>query len=617
MKSADVDENWEWFVNALELDRIRLTLSHFPVEDTLVPLRFSDVEFASSCDIHDEAYSANFETGRSGDDVSLPWIATCEDLRYSPGFILPFILASLDVHLPSEPEQNRRSIENIDEGSQQDTISLRDEDTIAEHRAFAYTCRKVADRGGIALAIASLSSRCPSIRRVAIAICGLFLKVLQRDESRAIKSWRERPQQEMIMSSIQRGLAVRRSIQIHKRDTPESGEHVGTSATNLYQYKIPMLPAVSAIFLAKALLVLSSPEHDMYGQMNRYFLRLTDYHGAFPDCFGIPSFLSLYCSSSDDITRSRSERNYALHMLKDGVVDEYCYRIISQHHVPELIMSSFDCMIDDPESKSELSLTVEVIETFVRAGGKNASNHLIKRQGILSWLHGILSWRQISHVLPDVALKCKFLDLITTAVNSFRCHGLGKDDEKENNTLAFYEKVPLANIAVRLCIDGGHLAEHEDDVISHELKKSLLMSTCNALWAIYLADKQCNVSGATQGLTSIRDQSLLMKKCVHLGILFEKVLVPLCDLPLIPDENDVSSAHLFCSLALGFLLDMKMQLSSDSILLCIKRVHALVKLNPCLQKDAKLMALVVNCRRLAVSAGGLDVWNLFLPYVGN
>ncbi len=612
-----MDENWEWFIDAIDLDRIRLTLSHFPVEDTLVPLRFSDIEFATSDDIHDETYGANLEAGRSRDNGSLPWSKTGEDLRYSPGFILPLILASLDVQFPSEPKKSRRCIENIDEGCQQDTISLRDEDTIAEYQAFAYTCRKVADRGGIALAVASLSSRCPSIRRVAIAVCGLFLKALQMDESHGIKSWRERPQQEMIMSSIQRGLAVRRSIQLHKKDTPEGGEHIGLSATDFHQYKIPMLPAVSAIFLANALLVLSTPNHDMYGQMNRYFLRLTEYHGAFQDCFGIPAFLSLYCSSSDDIFRSRIERNYALQMLKDGVVDEYCYRIISQHHVPELIMSSFDCMIDDPESKSELYLTIEVIETFVRAGGKNASNHLIQRQGILSWLHGILSWRQISHVLPDVALKCKFLDLITTSVDSFRDHGLGNDDENENNTLAFYEKVPLANIAVRLCIDGGHRAEHEDEIISQELKKSLLISTCNALWAIYLADKQCDDSGPTQGLTSLRDQSLLLKKCVHLGILFEKVLAPLCDLPLVPDENDVSSAHLFCSLALGFLLAMKMQLSSDSILLSMKRVHALMKLNPCLQEDVKLTALIVSCRRLAVSAGGLDVWNLFLPYVGN
>lgn len=595
MSNADVDEDREWFVDAIEFDRIRLTLTHFPVEDALVPVPFNEIEVLSSSDDIDDRYR---------DRGSLTWSGTCEDLRYSPGFILPLILASLDVQLPQE---------TTDDGSA-NKISYRDEETVMENRAFAHACRKIADKGGIALAIASLSSRCPSIRRVAIAICGLFLKALQMEESHGIKSWRDRPQQEMIMSSLQRGLAVRRSMQIQKKDTQEGDEHLGVSATDINKNKVPMLPAVSAIFLAKALMVISKPEDDMYGQVNRYFLRLTDYHGAFQDFFGIPSFLSLYCSSSDDISRSRIERKWALNILKDGVVDEFCYRIISQHHVPELVMSSFDFMLDDPESKSELFLTLEVIEVFLRAGGKNASDHLIQRQGILSWLHGILSWRQISHVLPDVPLKCKCLELITTAVGSFRCYGLGKDDENRVNSLSFYEKIPLANIAIRICLDGDDQAENEDGMLQ-ESKNTLLESTCNALWAIYLADKQSNGLVVFQGVTSISEQCSLLKKCVRLGILFEKVLAPLCALPLISDENDVSSAYIFCGLALSFLLEMKMQLSSDTILLCMKRVHELMKLNPRLQTDVKLMALIVNFRHLAVLAGGLDVWNLFLPYV--
>ena len=607
IQNADVDESREWFADAVQLDRINLTLSDFPVEDALEPVRFNDVEFTSSDEIGDEADGDSHDANRSRNSGWLPWRATGEDLRYSPGFILPLILASLDAQLPHDQEQHS-IFETTDEGIPHDNTSNRDEDTIAKHRDFAYTCRRVADRGGIALALASLSSRCPSIRRVAIAICGLFLKALQMDESHGIKSWHERPQQEMIMSSIQRGLALRRSIQIHKKDTHEGGEAKGVSATDGRKYNVPMLPAVSAIFLAKALLLLSKPEDDMYGQMNRYFLRLTDYHGAFQDCFGIPAFLSLYCSSSDDIARSRVERNWALHILKDGVVDEYCYRIISQHHVPELIMSSFDCMIDDPESKSEIYLTIEVIGTFLLAGGKNASDHLIQRQGILSWLHGILSWRLIPLVFPDDSLKCKFLDLITTAVDSFRYYGVGEND--------FYEKVPLANIVIRICLDGEDPTENEDGM-PQQSKMDLLVSTCNALWAIYLADKQSSVTAAFQGLTSIRNQSSLLKKCVRLGNLFEKVLTPLCDLPLISDENDDASAQLFCNLTLRFLLEMKMQVSSDTIQLCMKRVYELVNLHPFLQKDAELQMLITNFRPIAVMAAGHDVWNLFLPYVTN
>ncbi len=610
INGADVDENWEWFVDAIEFDRIRLTLSNFPVEDALEPQRINDVEYTFSDDSSVTSQRKGYDAGCSRESGCFTRNGTGEDIRYSPGFVLPLILATLDDQLPQKKGKSNKYVETDDEGRSNDKVLNRDEDTISEHRALSYICRRVADRGGIALAIASLSSRCPSIRRVAIAICGLFLKALQMDEAHETKYWRERPQQEMIMTSIQRGLTVRRSIQIHKKDAHEGGDLLGASATDVHKYKVPMLPAVSAIFLANALLILSKPDDDMYGQMNRYFLRLTDYHGAFQDCFGVPAFLSLYCSSSDDITRSRIERNWALHMLKDSVVDEYCYRIISQHHVPELIMSSFDCMLDDPDSRTELYLTVDVLKTFLHAGGKYASDHLIKRQGILSWLHGILSWRHIPRVFPDGALKCKFLNLITTAVDSYRCYGHESGAEREGTKFTFYEKGPLAHVVIRLCLAGIDSAEKESI-------NALLENTYNALWSIYLADNQSRDSGSFHGLTSIRDQSSLLKKCVCLGKSFEKVLASLCDLPVIFDEHDDSSAKLFCCLALSFMSEMKSQISSDTVVLCMKRVHELVTLNPCLQKDADLITLIVNSRHLSVMAGCIDVWSLFLPYIAN
>merc|ERR1712086_295710 len=116
---------------------------------------------------------------------------------------LPLILATIEAYLPYEEMDRGEHPENANSGDKNDA-------EIAQYQAFGGVCRRICDRGGITLAIASLSSRCRSIRKVAVAICGLFIKALKMQESHGIKSWRERPQLEMIMSSLQRGLAVRR-----------------------------------------------------------------------------------------------------------------------------------------------------------------------------------------------------------------------------------------------------------------------------------------------------------------------------------------------------------------------------------------------------------------------
>jgi len=631
VKNVSEEDSWEWFVVALDIDRIRYTLCQFPVADTLDPKCDNDVERATNHEhkvkqdeqlvsldeIEDETdddsstatsqkYAHDTDTTRDSVNSDI-WRGAGDDLRYSPGFILPLVLATLESYLPLE---KRSGNEKAAEVGQDEEIDDRDEENETDCYAFGNICRRVNDRGGIALAIASLSSRCPSIRQLAIAICGLFLKALQMQESHGIKLWRERPQQEMLVSSIQRGLAVRRSIQMQKRDKME-GIELGRMTTDT-RINIPMLPAVSAVFLAKALLVLSKPGDDMYGQLNRYFLRLTDYHGAFQDCFGLPAFLSLYSSSSDELSRCRTERSWALLSLKDGAVDEYCYRIISQHHVPELIMSSFDCMMDDPESKSELYLTIDVIETLIQSGGVRASNHLLKGQGLLSWLHGVLSWRKIPSVFPYVALKCKFIKLITTAVNSYRCTVHAGNDGELAEVQTFYEKVPLANAVIRLCLDGNDTTGQGD---SSPDSLTLLSSTCNALWEIYLAGRHSQITSTSDGTTALSDMSYILMKFMRHGDMFEKALSSMCDLPLVPNEKDPSSAKLFSSLALGFILDMNAKLLPDTILLSMKRVHELMEINDCLREDVKITTQIMQCRQVAVVSGGIHVWDSFVPFL--
>ena len=79
---------------------------------------------------------------------------------------------------------------------------------------------------------------------------------------------------------------------------------------------------------------------------------------------------------------------------------------------------------------------------------------------------------------------------------------------------------------------------------------------------------------------------------------FEKVLSSMCNLPLAPNDTDLSSAKIFSSLALGFILEKKSKrLLPDTILLSLTQVHALMELNHVfLWKVAEIMTQIVQCQ---------------------
>ena len=647
---VEEQQNWDWFVDSINNDRIRSTLSQFPIAETLEPSAESDIEPTSrkAADVEMQSDDSGSESSSESDSkshdsdsssvasVEKPdkvtiaskinsmtdsWRGLGEDTRYSPGFILPLVLGALEATVPNElfdisngsQTTKEMKIEENEENEEDDDDS---EEDIAQHHAFSMMARRLCDRGCISLAIASLSSRCPSVRKIAVAICGLFLKALQLQESHGMKSWRERPQQEMIMASLQRGLAVRRAMQIKRREEGNKMEvELGPVTNNLKQrYNVPMLPAVSAVFLAKALLIVSKPSDDMYGAMNKYFLRLNDYHGAFQDCFGLPAFLSLYCSSSDDLARCRTERNWALLSLKDSVVDDFCYRIISQHHVPELILTSFGSACDLPGGKSELSLTIDVIQCLLESGGSRSASHLIKRLGLLSWLHGVISWRSISSVLPYVSLKCKFLKLITTAVESYREEY--SNDTKDENGAVFLEDIPLANAIIRICLERSDTEINNSNASSKEAE-AILAATCEALWAIFVASKKRAQSRQRAGLTSLRHMVDLLMQCVHSEELFAKALASTSALPYsVSDEDkDTSVARVFCELALSFILEQRgaRLLCPDDTIIILLRVNDLMSKFQAL--DTELAAKIMQTRHVAAAIGALEVWDRFIPFL--
>eukprot|EP00956_Cyclotella_meneghiniana_P005308 scaffold6683_cov68-Cyclotella_meneghiniana.AAC.2 len=607
-RQIEDDQDWDWLLNALDNNRIRSTLMQYPVSDGLDPLPDACVEETNAVTIEsanedNDSFLEDGERYEDSDEESQidsaasktitvsqttcdEWRGCGEDICYSPGFLIPLVLAALEeAHFPLEDSgyESPKSVNvmHIENENSEDVEDVRE-----NHEAFCKFSRRLCDKGAIAFALAALSCRCSSIRKAAVGICGLFLKALQMPEAQSIKSWHERPQLEMVMSSAQRGLAVRRAMQVQK------AKEAGQCSLNT-----PMLPAVSAVFLAKSLQIVARPADDMYGPINKYFLRLTDYCGAFQDSFILPSFLSLYCNASDDLNKCKSERNWALLALKDGTVDEFCYRIICQSHIPELIMSALDSGMDNPDFTSEVSLTIDVILSLIQSGGNRAAKHMIHRLGILSWLHGIISWRDVSSVFPHAALKCKFLKLVAAAVKAYNT----------NMTLdmPFFEKVSLSHAVIRICLsDLTELGEEQ-----------LLESTCDSLWEIYLSDQHQSQSGRPVnfigGQTTLDDMTTILTKFVSYEHLFPKVLASMCNLPFIVKEENCP-LHLFIKLSLGYVVahdDSREEPPTNLVIQVLKRVYELMIKYPHLARDYKISSLIIKSRRQAVLVeNGMQVW---------
>lgn len=342
--SRSIEQGWEFLANSIDLGRVYSTLSQFPYRETLPLTEMANVNFSliSNEDTH---IVKNDDEERVICDESYDlWRGRGADHRYDPSFLVPQILAGLENTLMK------------DCGFDSDT-------------KFAQYVQRLCDRGGFGICLASLCSLCKTVRKFAFAALCLFHRAMNSEAAKSITRWRDRPQLNMLLNSIQRGIV----LQIKKSNSD-----------------IPRLAPPSAIFLAKASLVLSKPGHTAYTAINKYFLRLDKACGAYDDMTRVPSFIPLFCSHSQD--HSKQERNFAIQCVRDSCLDTNSFRIISVCHAPDLLMTtaSQNCLDD-----TEFEIIMEALTRMLQFGELFAVHSLLGRAGLLSWLRVLLNGQGI------------------------------------------------------------------------------------------------------------------------------------------------------------------------------------------------------------------------------
>jgi len=631
---GDYAQQYEWFVQGLDIRRVRSTLSCFPVWERLVPGADPSLEpwvAAIEEDPMDKDDASSTYSGASGDDIGdetdddmeddemndanrnnhLPpmprrtedesdkWNGHGPDDRYSPPFILTLCLATLEAfNIPTaQPSEKENRI-----GEDNDDMSSEEDPDKPKRETFVKIARRLIEKGCISLSLAALSSKCPSVRRVTIATMGLLLKAVHMEEAHNLKTWRERPQLAMVLDSVQRGVAVRRAITLARR------QEEGVENQPLL---IPMFPAVSAVFLGWSALIVSRPSDDMFASANRSFLRLDSYHGAFKDCFTLPAFISLFCGSFAEVnSQARRERLWALQLLKDGVRDSYCYKVAARRHAPALIMTSFELLPSCEglhEADAEPYLILETIESLLLNGGHAARRHLIFNIGICSWLRGILIGKQHTFVFPSAKMFLLFIRLVD---NVFKCALREENGEADSASDIRAEAMAMA----------GPLVDAYEKVCDHTTAEPASREVFRAL--LPTLDTLSICSGFKMGceapllFDSLREDGIaIVAACKIMGKaedlnddLRNKAFRALSTLPLSTSAGDQDVGKLFCLSLLKTARQTSVGTRASLLGNALTRVlYVLGAFEDKLQGDEDLIEAVLSCKMKSQWCGGSTV----------
>jgi hypothetical protein len=604
MKSS----GWEWLGNGLEIARVRSTLCQFPVHDRFKPDAIRNIEVwlraadeKPNQDDTNESSSDNSSDSSSSEDSGDPieensesgvenvrnyqhitdtdeWIVSGADLRYSPAFVLPLILGALENSL----SRNGSSMKSSGYDEERDGPSLQD---------FVLVAQRLCDKGALSLALGSLCSDCTSLRKVAVAILGHIKMALDSKDARNLSTWRERPQLAMIVDSVQRGIAVRMALRLVPNEAP-SGR------------LIPKLPALAAIFLARAALIIVKPGDTMFGPMNRYFLRLDNGHGAFQDTNRLPAFISLFCSSSDEPGQARRERIWALQLLKDSFVEEYCYRMVASCHAPELLLTSLGSMVtrqEDDQPEMERILLLDTMTNLLHYGGSQATFHLIGRLGLLSWLRGQIVTGSTVVILPTLESRNAFLRLTSKAIE--KAHLFLADESPDKDCLLTESK---ALISLVLCIYDDSilrgLASAKEDKLSSTFD-SFAAVACETLQVLVrvVKDLQSNDEiGHVQRQGVSIALAARMLQTIPAG--WMKIAVwSLCMAPLCNEAQLADCACVFSKLVLSFLATS--EADAETISAALRRVSLVFSITKApFDFDGEILDTLLACRSNCLSS---------------
>lgn len=179
--------------------------------------------------------------------------------------------------------------------------------------------------------------------------------------------------------------------------------------------KNPKLPAVDALYLARALMVSTAPSDPLYKPVNNFLIAKE-----IVDLTVVPDFLSLF---HDSDVESAERRLWVLDIIKDGTKTMLDVNVIHKTMCLKMIMDYYTSVLSDKRSKEKIISAVSSVAAIPRS-----CEILIEGYGLISWLHSI-----VRHLNKDRSIIIEILDLIVNIIQSLKLNAFSKSVAAKNN----------------------------------------------------------------------------------------------------------------------------------------------------------------------------------------
>ncbi|XP_034835019.1 nucleolar pre-ribosomal-associated protein 1 [Maniola hyperantus] len=212
--------------------------------------------------------------------------------------------------------------------------------------------------GLLSVPVMGLSSQCGMMRAAAYHVLHRFHLLLETET-------RHKNDKLLLTDFI---TTLRQSLS-SAMNSPAEGE--------LNELKNPKLPAIGALYLARALMVSTSPTEPLYKPVNNFLIAKQ-----FVDLTVVPDFLSLF---HDSDVESLERRLWILDIIKDGTKTMTDVNVVFKTMCIKMIMDFYNTTIADKKTKLKILGALNSMVAIPRA-----FEILVEGYGIMPWLHFVV-----------------------------------------------------------------------------------------------------------------------------------------------------------------------------------------------------------------------------------